>query len=353
MAAKNNELALVITATDTASPVLSRLGNQIGNLSNAMGGQTTEVIKQARSLRQLRQAYTLQYSPIMDTFRVMKQVGSIGKQLLSVYTAMEVSQINVREATEALDEAQKAYNESLRANGIDSVLTKELLDDVTTATEDLAKAQESMQSKMIQVGLTAVGIFGDAGMLMMGLKAIGVQQGTISAYFAQWAGLAPILVPIAIALSMYWAASQNAEELQNAIDEMVTTAIDNLEIDGAYVDPTTGATVIVSGEAEMTHPTESGAKIDNVYGTMMGDLIKGAIPDIYDASPSSILGYTPDGIKPPDLVTDPQEDEKFGQGYVTPPVTNISMIIQSGAYINDEESFAESMRDEWLLMRME
>jgi len=125
-----------------------------------------------RALRLMRSEWRLQNVAWVELARVMRSVGSIGRQLTSMWQAytvgmirIESAQRDVTKATKSVADAQEWYNRCLEVFGENSVYTKDAWNDLQGATDAekdslnrAREAQDDMNAGMITFGLSAVGI---------------------------------------------------------------------------------------------------------------------------------------------------------------------------------------------------
>ena len=126
-------------------------------------GATTYAMR--RSLTLLRTEWRMQHQTLIATSRVMRDIGYIGKSIISMLQAYQISQIriaqaqrDVAEATKTVAELQDRYNRYLEVFGEDSVFTKRAYEELQEAIENKQRAIEEVNSALQEQQLLYVGV---------------------------------------------------------------------------------------------------------------------------------------------------------------------------------------------------
>lgn len=143
-----------------------REGNiTIKELNKQMREIGAPIYAMRRSLTLLRTEWRMQHQTLIATSRVMRDIGYIGKSIISMLQAYQISQIriaqaqrDVAEATKTVAELQDRYNRYLEVFGEDSVFTKRAYEELQEAIENKQRAIEEVNRALQEQNLQYIGI---------------------------------------------------------------------------------------------------------------------------------------------------------------------------------------------------
>jgi len=140
-------------------------GISIKELKKQISEIGAPVYAMRRSLTLLRTEWRMQHQTLIATSRVMRDIGYIGRNIISMLQAYQISQIriaqaqrDVAEATKTVAELQDRYNRYLEVFGEDSVFTKRAYEELQEAIENKQRAIEEVNRALQEQNLQYIGI---------------------------------------------------------------------------------------------------------------------------------------------------------------------------------------------------
>ena len=210
---KNEGVDDVISQNSRIINQLKELSNQgvqsgtgVKALSTALKDNMAATYGMSRGISGIRMSFRVAYADVLEFSRVMSGIGSIGNQMLGMWQAYTIGIYRVDNATRHLAEVtgdaahwQFLYNQYLRDFGADSPFTQEalanwnkLLDQSKQATDELVRANNSMNLGYISMGLSIP-------TMIASLIDIGVHVSTLTALIAAKGGLIPAIKALGLA----------------------------------------------------------------------------------------------------------------------------------------------------------
>ena len=160
-------------------------------------------LEEARAVSYLRREYRAQHMAYYDAISVMRNVGSIGRSILTMWQAHNIAQLRVQESLKGVAEAQIWYNTALEIYGENSVVTLAALSELEDAQIRAKKAASDAEAGILGMGLTAIGVAGQVGALVLKLKEL--QMLTAAG---------AITLPVVVAVGLKWVYENLPEEYQ-------------------------------------------------------------------------------------------------------------------------------------------
>ena len=189
-------------------------GHDVKQLNKEMREITSGMYGARRALSAMRTEWKLQHAAWIEGARVMRDIGRMGRTLVSIWQAYTIgslrveqaqlgvsqAQENVRKATLSVSEAQERYNRYLEVFGEDSIYTKNALDALNDAIdaekkslEDLEQAEKSAkkaQDDMAKGNIT----------FALSFATVGAEVVTAIGHLAQFKNTLMLLKPTIIAV---------------------------------------------------------------------------------------------------------------------------------------------------------
>ncbi|MHB1910224.1 MAG: phage tail family protein [Nitrososphaerales archaeon] len=178
MSSANYQISWQLSAKDNASQAMQsvmavmREGTQVNQQTMSSFRDTQKsVLAQTRAMSVLRSEWAAANPAAMEFGRALATVGSIGQTVLSITNSLMLAQLSMSQtqasvagATQAVSDAQIAYNQSVQEYGPNSVQAIDALSKLHAAQNNLiqVQAQAKMQNTELQmqylgIGLTLVG----------------------------------------------------------------------------------------------------------------------------------------------------------------------------------------------------
>lgn len=125
-----------------------------------------------RAYSGIRMAIRVAWAPLLESARALSAVGSIGRDVVQMWQAYTLGQYRIERAARDVSDAQQdvvkwqqLYNQYLRDFGSDAAFTKDALDNLTAAQNNLndvqaaaAKAQNDMNMGYVGMVLESTGV---------------------------------------------------------------------------------------------------------------------------------------------------------------------------------------------------
>ena len=167
----------LIEAVNTTAGPFKDAEEDLKRLNKSRLEANTLVFAERRAQQYLMATYRMKYSAIYDTLGLMRSVGTIGNQIISMVNAENIAQIRLRDTLLDVEEAQLRLNTALALFGEDSVQYQAAFADLEEATRRFEDAQKSATVAMFGIGLQAIGTMAQIGYLILKLgelNAIGI-----------------------------------------------------------------------------------------------------------------------------------------------------------------------------------
>jgi len=167
----------LIEAVNTTAGPFKDAEEDLKRLNKSRLEANTLVFAERRAQQYLMATYRMKYSAIYDTLGLMRSVGTIGNQIISMVNAENIAQIRLRDTLLDVEEAQLRLNTALGLFGEDSVQYQSAFADLEDATRRFEDAQNAATMALVGVGLQAVGTMAQIGYLILKLgelNAIGI-----------------------------------------------------------------------------------------------------------------------------------------------------------------------------------
>jgi len=139
---------------------------------------------QARMQHLIQTEHRVTWQGVKEGITVLRDFGSIGTQVLGMWTAWNVSQIRCRDALQDVETAQRKYNQEVAENGKYSEQATQASERLRDAQERLKQAQDQNIAGYIGMAFQTVGLIGTTVQLIEHISRLkkGLDLATISAY---------------------------------------------------------------------------------------------------------------------------------------------------------------------------
>jgi len=162
-------------------------------------------LEESRTLNYLKRDYRAQHAVFFDTIGVMRTVGSVGNTVLGMWNSYQLSQLNVRQTTSDLADAQIELNTALELYGEGSVVYEAAKDRVKDLTDELERMKDEELIRNIGIVMTGAGATAQVvntvanlaakyASVASALSAIGTVAGPAAVGIATVGGLAALAV---------------------------------------------------------------------------------------------------------------------------------------------------------------
>ncbi|MBA7476818.1 hypothetical protein ES707_12213 [subsurface metagenome] len=206
------DLTYMIDAVNKTAEPFGEVENGIERLNAATARSSTLVFAEQRAQNFLIATYRQKYRSVYDSLSLMRDVGTIGSQVLSIVNAQNIAQIRLRDSIIDVDDAQRRMNTAIGLFGEDSVQYESALDDLEAANRRVEDAQDDAKMAMVGMGLQAVGVVGSIGSLVIKILEI-------PAAWSLLASLGPIALPVVLTVLAAATTQQAIEFLQTTAQE--------------------------------------------------------------------------------------------------------------------------------------
>jgi len=183
----------MIEAVNRTAAPFAEAKNQIEELNKATAQASTLVFAEQRAQNFLIATYRQKYRAVYDTLGLMRSVGTIGNQIISIVNAQNIAQIRLRDSLIDVEDAQLRLNTAIGLFGEDSVQYEAALDDLEKAQNRYADAANDEKWKDLGIAASLVGMTAQVGTLILRL-------GEIPGAWATITSLTPIVLPITVTL---------------------------------------------------------------------------------------------------------------------------------------------------------
>lgn len=150
---------------------LRTVGSSVEDVNNQMREHSRTVYAQRRALMLLRTEYRMAHAAQIAAQRVMRDIGRIGREIVSMWQAYNIAQMRIENTSRDLAraqmdlaESQEWYNQMVRDFGERSIYAIDALDNLKDAQERVddasraaAKAQQDFWFGVIGIILSAIG----------------------------------------------------------------------------------------------------------------------------------------------------------------------------------------------------
>ena len=168
----SGRLTVRIDAVNRTRQEFAEVENGVERLRKARLAASRVVLEEQRAQRFLTQAYRAQHQQFMDSISVMRQVGYIGRSILTMWQAYTIGQMHVAESLDRVEEAQIAVNTALDLYGENSVVYQDAVSDLEKLEAAAEKAKGDQTMGLIGLGMSAVGVAAQVGTLAAKLGLI-------------------------------------------------------------------------------------------------------------------------------------------------------------------------------------
>jgi len=187
---------LIEAVNKTAAPFAEAEGG-IERLNKSRLEANKLVFAERRAQQYLIQVYRQKYSALYDTLGIMRDVGTIGSQVITMVNAENIAQIRLRDSLIDVEDAQRRLNTALGLFGEDSVQYESAIDDLEAANNRLKDAQNAAKTAMLGIGLQAIGTMGSIGLLILKITGETGLMGALGGLVATF-GLPGIAIAITL-----------------------------------------------------------------------------------------------------------------------------------------------------------
>ena len=157
----------LIEAVNTTAGPFKDAEEDLKRLNKSRLQANTLVFAEQRAQQFLLATYRMKYSAVYDTLSLMRSVGTIGNQIISIVNAENLSQIRLRDTLLDVEEAQLRLNTALGLFGEDSVQYQAALADLEKAQDRYADAANADKWKDLGIATSIVGLISNIGTLTM------------------------------------------------------------------------------------------------------------------------------------------------------------------------------------------
>jgi len=163
----------MISAVNKTAEPFAEVENGVERLNQATMKASTLVFAEQRAQNFLIATYRQKYRAVYDTLGLMRNVGAIGNQIISIVNAQNIAQIRLRDSLIDVEDAQTRVNELLEIYPEDAAIVEDALDNLEDANRRVEDAQNANKATMIGMGLTAIGTAAQIGTLITRLGELG------------------------------------------------------------------------------------------------------------------------------------------------------------------------------------
>jgi methyl-accepting chemotaxis protein len=239
---------------------------------------TRPIYEQRRALNAIKATWRVQHATLVETTRVFRQLGHIGRDLIRIFQSYSVAQLRIERAQRDVAEAtrdvayyQDLYNRYVRDFGETSPLAQDALeklrraqDDLKRATETVNRAQRDMIGFWISAPLNAVDFIASLAMISANLTAL---KATLSGATGVLAGFGAVLAPVTVGLGMLatsFVLASKPIEVQNKGLRDLSRAVKDFDEHASGVMKTLGEQSRAFEESRR-HAEEYGNAIDEMF----------------------------------------------------------------------------------------
>ena len=163
----SKRITYLIEAINKTAEPFAGAEDSIKRLNKSRLEANNLVFAERRAQQYLIQTYRQKYRAVYDTLGIMRNVGTIGNQIITMVNAENIAQIRLRDSLIDVEEAQLRLNTALGLFGEDSVQYMDAVDDLEKANNRLEDAQEAAKWAMFGIGLQAIGTMAQIGLLIL------------------------------------------------------------------------------------------------------------------------------------------------------------------------------------------
>jgi len=207
-------IGILIEAINKTQPQFLEIKDSLQELEYYRMRASRLAFTEQRSVSYLVAAYRQNYSAVYDTVGVLRTVGSIGGQLLSMWNSTNLAQLRVAQSIENVSDAQDYLNEMMYLFGTDSAQYEDALDRLDTAHDSLAAAEDSVRDGNIAMILQMVGVVGTITSFALNIGELALKYESVAAALTIISTIGSIAIPITVTLVGYAAAVTAIEYLQ-------------------------------------------------------------------------------------------------------------------------------------------
>ena len=157
MSLGSGKVSILIEAVNRTREASQAAVGDIERLRKARLDAQKITLEESRTLNYLKRDYRAQHAVFFDTIGVMRTVGSVGNTVLGMWNSYQLSQLNVRQTTSDLADAQIELNTALELYGEGSVVYEAAKDRVKDLTDELERMKDEELIRNIGIVMTGAG----------------------------------------------------------------------------------------------------------------------------------------------------------------------------------------------------
>ena len=177
----SQKITYLISAINKTQQPFKEVEGQLKTLNKARLEANTLVFAEQRAQQFLLSTYRQKYAAVSDTLGLMRNIGSIGTQIISIVNSENLSQMRLRDSLLDVDEAQRRVNTALALYGADSPAYQQAWDDLTDAQNRYKDASNAADWQDLGVAVSIIGLIGTVGELIIQLGELNALYGVAAA----------------------------------------------------------------------------------------------------------------------------------------------------------------------------
>ena len=200
MSAESARIRFLIEAVNKTEQPFKQAEVGLTTLNKARLEANTLVFAEQRAQQFLISTYRQKYSAVYDTLGLMRSVGSIGNQIISLVNSENLSQMRLRDTLLDVEAAQRMVNTAMELYGEDSVQYQAAWDNLTDAANRHRDALDADEWQDLAMTLGIAGAIGQVGLLITKLGELYIKAGGLTGISLTLAGLVTSAAATALAV---------------------------------------------------------------------------------------------------------------------------------------------------------